>query len=277
MNLSFLNFVFWINYCTFALTMSQYADVILPLPLQGSFTYTLPKNLEALPQVGSRVIVPFGSRKFYTAIVVRLHNDTPPYQTKPISEVLDNSPIILPNQLHLWQWIADYYLCSLGDVFKAALPSGLKLESESTVLLNEDWEAETSFTPSEEKVWRALVNKSPKGTGLTLANLQKETNLKNVLPIVKCLLEKGAVRVKEELRRTYRPKTVICVRLTEAYSSEERMHEALDTLRRSPKQAELFTCFLEIASDSVEKQALLHKSGCSDAILRELCQKGIVT
>ena len=274
--MSFLNFVFWINYCTFALTMSQYADVILPLPLQGSFTYTLPKNLEALPQVGSRVIVPFGSRKFYTAIVVRLHNDTPPYQTKPISEVLDNSPIILPNQLHLWQWIADYYLCSLGDVFKAALPSGLKLESESTVLLNEDLEAETSFTPSEEKVWRALVNKSPKGTGLTLANLQKETNLKNVLPIVKCLLEKGAVRVKEELRRTYRPKTVICVRLTEAYSSEERMHEALDTLRRSPKQAELFTCFLEIASDSVEKQALLHKSGCSDAILRELCQKGIL-
>jgi len=275
--LSILNFVFRINYCTFALTMPQYADVILPLPLQGSFTYALPPNIEALSQVGSRVIVSFGRRKFYTAIIVRLHNDKPPYPTKPISEVLDNSPIILPCQLQLWQWIADYYLCSLGDVFKAALPSGLKLESESTVLLNDDWEADKPLTPSEEKVWRALTkDSSRKIAGLTLANLQKETGLKNVLPIVKNFLEKGAVRMKEELRRTYKPKTVICVRLTKAHSSEARIHEALDALRRSPKQAELFTCFLDMASDSIEKQALLQKSGCSDAILRELCQKGIL-
>lgn len=284
-NLSIMNFVFWINNCTFALTMPQYADVILPLPLQGSFTYALPPECRTLTQTGSRVIVPFGSRKFYTAIVVRLHNDTPSYPTKPISEVLDASPIILPNQLHLWQWIADYYLCSLGDVFKAALPSGLKLESESTVLLNEDWEAEMPFTPSEDKVWRVLEKK----TEQTLTNLQKETGLKNVLPIVKSLLEKGAVRMKEELRRTYKPKTVICVRLTETYTSEARMHEVLDALRRSPKQAELLCRYLELskASDAlaiqtpallaeVEKQDLLQKSGSASAILRELCHKGIL-
>lgn len=271
-----MNFVFWINYCTFALIMPQYADVILPLPLQSSFTYALPPDLEAQPQVGSRVIVPFGSRKFYTAIVVRLHNDLPPYPTKPVSEVLDASPIILKDQLYLWQWIADYYLCSLGDVFKAALPSGLKLESESTVLLNEDWEADSSFTPNEEKVWRALANKASKGAEQTLANLQKETGLKNVLPIVKSLLEKGVVRIKEELRRTYKPKTVTCVRLTEAYASEARLHDALDMLHRSPKQETLLACFLELANSSVEKQTLLQKAGCSDAILRELCQKGIL-
>ena len=127
-------------FCNFAPPMSQYADVILPLPLQSVFTYALPKDCETQPQVGSRVIVPFGSRKFFTAIVVRLHDETPSYPTKAISEVLDASPIILPEQLRLWKWIADYYLCTLGDVFKAALPSGLKLESESSVLLNEDWE-----------------------------------------------------------------------------------------------------------------------------------------
>ena len=269
--------------------MPQYADVILPLPLQSFFTYALPPLCETLPQVGSRVIVPFGSRKFYTAIVVRLHNDTPPYPTKPISEILDTSPIILQDQLRLWHWIADYYLCSLGDVFKAALPSGLKLESESTVLLNDDWEADSPLTLSEEKVWRALENKSPKGTEQTLANLQKETGLKNVLPIVKSLLEKGAVRMKEEIRRTYKPKTVMCVRLTETYTSEARMHEALDALSRSPKQTELLGQYLELSKASaalalqnrmllaeVEKQALLHVSGSTSAILRELCQKGIL-
>ena len=256
--------------------MQQYADVILPLPLQGTFTYALPTECETLPQLGCRVIVPFGSRKFYTAIVVRLHSDKPSYQTKPISEILDSAPVVLPGQMQLWRWIADYYLCALGDVFKAALPSGLKLESESTVLLNEDWEAETPFTPSEDKVWLALTIKGGRGSEQTLASLQKETGLKNILPVVKSLMEKGVVRVKGELRRTYKPKTVMCVRVAEIYSSEARMHEVLDLLHRSPKQEALLTCFLELATSSVEKQTLLQKSGCSDAILRELCQKGIL-
>ena len=106
--------------------MPQYVDVILPLPLQETFTYALPHNCETPPQVGCRVVVPFGSRKQYTAIVARLHSETPPYPTKPISEVLDATPVVLPEQMRLWQWISGYYLCSLGDVFKAALPSGLK-------------------------------------------------------------------------------------------------------------------------------------------------------
>ncbi|MBR6030867.1 MAG: primosomal protein N' [Bacteroidaceae bacterium] len=106
--------------------MPKYADVILPLPLQESFTYALPLQSDVLPQVGCRVIVPFGSRKTYTAIVVRLHSETPPYPTKTVSEVLDAAPVVLPEQLSLWQWIADYYLCSMGEVFKAALPAALK-------------------------------------------------------------------------------------------------------------------------------------------------------
>lgn len=190
-------------FCNFAPPMSQYADVILPLPLQSVFTYALSKDCETEPQVGSRVIVPFGSRKFYTAIVVRLHDETPSYPTKAISEVLDASPIILPEQLRLWKWIADYYLCTLGDVFKAALPSGLKLESESSVLLNEDWEEELSYTPSEKKVLEVLSAKK----GKTLASLQKETGVKSILPVVKSLLEKGAALMKEEIRRTRKRRT----------------------------------------------------------------------
>ena len=256
---------------TFVLTMPHYVDVILPLPLRGVFTYVLSRECEVQPQVGSRVIVPFGSRRFYTAIVVRLHDEMPSYFTKPISEVLDASPIILPEQLRLWQWIADYYLCSLGEVLKAALPSGLKLESESKVLINKEWEAEVPFSPSEERVWRAFGTKSE----MTLANLQKKSGKKSILPIVKSLLEKGAVQMKEELRRTYKPKTAMYVRLTEAYSSETRLHEVLDSLHRSPRQLALLTCFLEHAP-SFEKQTLLHKAGSTSSILRELCRKGIL-
>ena len=119
-------------FCTFASTMPQYADVILPLPLQGFFTYALPADCEIVPQVGCRVTVPFGSKKFYTAIVVRLHDEEPPYPTKPISEVLDAEPAVLPSQLRLWEWIADYYLCSVGDVFKAAIPAVLKPKGKPT-------------------------------------------------------------------------------------------------------------------------------------------------
>ena len=114
-------------FCTFALTMSRYADVILPLPLQEVFTYALPPESEGTAlRVGCRVIVPFGSKKTYTAIVVRLHDETPPYPTKPVQEMLDAEPVVLPEQMRLWRWISDYYLCPFGDVFKAALPSGLK-------------------------------------------------------------------------------------------------------------------------------------------------------
>ena len=251
--------------------MPQFADVIVPLPLQGSFTYAVPSEHQASLQVGCRVIVPFGNRKFYTAVVLRLHDEVPPYPTKAISEVLDSEPSVLPSQLRLWQWTSDYYLCSLGDVFKAALPSGLKLESESKVLLNKEWESPTSFTPNEEKVWQALCTKPE----MTLANLQKETGIKGILPVVRSLLEKGAALMKEELKRTYKPKMAIRVRVTEAYGAEAKQHEALDSLHHSPRQEALLACLIETGGDC-DKATLLQSSECSDAILRELCKKGIL-
>ena len=106
--------------------MAQFADVILPLPLEGIFTYRLPAAFAGLVQVGCRIIVPFGTTKFYSAIVVRLHDTPPSYNTKEATELLDSSPVVTPAQLKLWAWIADYYLCTIGDVYKAALPSGMK-------------------------------------------------------------------------------------------------------------------------------------------------------
>ena len=161
----------------------MYADVVLPLPLDGVYTYNIPADLELNVQVGCRVLVPFGTRKVYTAIVMRLHNVKPDYATKDILELLDQTPILLPDQLKLWQWIADYYLCSIGEVYKAALPSGLKLESESVVESNMDFEADHPLKPSEQLVMDALSD----GNGKKIGELQRSTDLQNVLPVVRRL------------------------------------------------------------------------------------------
>lgn len=107
----------------------NYADLILPLPLQGTFTYAVPVAMQATVQVGMRVLVPFGRNKTYLGIVARLHDEQPQgYEVKEISQLMDAEPVVTPGQLRLWQWISDYYLSPIGDVYKAALPAGLKAE-----------------------------------------------------------------------------------------------------------------------------------------------------
>ena len=242
--------------------MPKYADVIVPLPLQEAFTYAVPPECQPKIRVGQRVIVPFGSRKFYTAIVLRLHDDTPPYPTKPVSEILDTEPIVLQKQLQLWKWVSDYYLCSMGDVFKAALPSGLKLESESTILPNQDWQADAPLKPSEEKVWQALQPKTKrsKATGQTLANLQKATGLKNILPVVKSLLEKGAVQMKEELRRTHKPRATTQADeqspLKAAEMLTEAQQEAMDSITEQWQEKDV--CLLHGVTSSGKTEIYIH-------------------
>ena len=222
----------------------MYADVVLPLPLDGVYTYNIPADLETNVQVGCRVLVPFGTRKVYTAIVMRLHNVKPDYATKDILELLDQTPILLPDQLKLWQWIADYYLCSIGEVYKAALPSGLKLESESVVEANMDFEADHSLKPSEQMVMDVLSD----GNGKKVSELQRSTDLQNVLPVVRRLLDMGAVVIKEEVRRLYKPRLLHCVRLSEDFFDETKLVQLYDTLeKRSPKQFELLQAYLTLS------------------------------
>ena len=190
----------------------MYADVIVPLPLANSYTYQLPADMVGEVQVGSRVIVPFGQKRYYTAIVIRLHDKAPEggYTVKSVTEVLDPHPIVTPDQLKFWQWVADYYLCTLGDVYKAALPSGMKLESETLVEINPDFSPTgEKFTPNEEKIFFQLGNKKE----CTVASIEKETGIKNALPAINALLAKEAIFVKEEVKRTYKPKVEVRVRL----------------------------------------------------------------
>ena len=260
--------------------MEKFVDVILPLPLNACFTYALPPDMDGEVQIGCRVVVSFGKKKFYTGIVRNVHFLKPQdYEVKEVSAVLDTQPVLLPLQFKFWEWLADYYLCTQGDVYKAALPSGLKLESETVVELNSDFEATEPLTEREQKVFDLLTAEPEQ----TVTRLEKDSGLKNILSVVKSLLEKDALFVKEELKRTYKPKTETRVRLTEAARNERRLHFFFDELqRRAPKQLDLLMKYIELSGclggrtvKEVPKAELLQRSGATPAVFNALVEKGV--
>lgn len=259
--------------------MKKYIDVILPLPLPKSFTYSLPDEGADEVQIGCRVIVPFGRKKFYTAIVQNVHYCAPTgYEVKEITTILDTSPILLPRQFKFWEWLSEYYLCTQGDVYKAALPSGLKLESETIVEYNPDFEAESSLPEREQKILD-LLSTDPQQC---VTQLEKESGIKNILIVIKSLLDKEAIFVKEELRRTYKPKTEARVRLTPSASNERRMRMLFDELARAPKQLALLMKYVELSGvlgsgvlKEVSKKKLLQLTSASPAIFNGLVERNV--
>ena len=261
--------------------MKHYVDVLLPLPLANWYTYSLPESLEGQVQTGSRVIVPFGKKKFYTALVANVHYCPPEgYEIKEVTEVLDTRPVLLPQQFRLWKWMASYYLCTMGDVYKAALPSGMKLESETIVTANPDYEATTPLTPREQQVLD-LLTQDPEQC---ITQLEKRLNVtRNILPVINNLLAKGAISVKEELKRNYKPKTEIRVKLSPDCQTEERLHQLFDELGRAPKKLALLMKYLELSGffadkaslREVSKKELLTRADATPTIFNGLVEKGI--
>ena len=259
----------------------KYADVILPLPLENTYSYLIPAELEASVSVGCRVVVQFGLKRFYTAIVinVRERQTDDNIELKEISSLIDAKPIVFPLQLKFWQWIVTYYICKLGDVYKAALPSGLKLESETIVEINEDYEAEEKLRPHEQ----TILDSFGKETSLSISQIEHRSGLKNVLNVVASLMAKGAVEISEQLKQGFRSKTETYIRLAEKCNDEQKLHEALDSLHRSARQEHLLLAFLELSHDfdgspvqEVTRHYLLEHSACSVAILNGLLKRGFL-
>ena len=259
--------------------MKKFADVILPLPLPKHFTYSLPEEMAEEVQIGCRVIVPFGRKKFYTAIVYNIHYSAPEgYETKEVTTILDTKPILLPLQFKFWEWLSSYYLCTQGDVYKAALPSGLKLESETIVEYNPDFECSVPLSDREQTLINLLENK----TEQTVSQLEKDSGLKNLLPIIKSLLDKEAIFVKEELKRSYQPKLEIRVRLTDAAKDEAYLHKQFTDLARAQKQLALLMKYLELSHflsggilKEVSKKELIKKAEASPAAFNGLVEKKV--
>lgn len=262
--------------------MNRFADVILPLPLYRYFTYRIPADMQGRLRQGHRVVVSFGRAKFYTAIVVALHDTEPQgYEVKEIATLLDDEPIVLRPQLKFWEWIADYYLCSVGDVYKAALPSGLKLESETSLAINPDFEEAVDERLSERE---AILMQALSTQGrLTVHELEKQTGLRNTLPVLRRLVEREAIFVSERIRSNYKPKTEVCVRLSFEQGNQEALRSAFELVKRSKQQETLLLSFLDLSHFmqpgnyvEVSRTALLERAGVSAAVLAGVVNKGIM-
>ncbi|MCF0218610.1 MAG: primosomal protein N' [Muribaculaceae bacterium] len=259
----------------------MFAQVLLPLPLQGEFTYHIPAALEGLVMPGHRVIVPFGRKKFYTGIVSSVVPTHPEgvSEFKDIDRILDDSPIVRHPQLKFWQWLSDYYLCTPGEVFRAALPAGLKIESESFVEVNEDYE-ESPEKPLTEREVMVLSHLSVAERKVSLDSLAEITGNAACAQIVASLLDKGAVRIAENLVERYRAKRETYVELTLPRGNNDELHRAFDAVQRSEQQQRALMALLDLSGfmkagplKEVTRQALQDKANVSRAVVDALVHK----
>ena len=259
--------------------MPKFAETLLPLALPGTYTYRIPEGMRL--SIGMRVLVPFGRKKIFTAIVVTLHDREPAgYDVKEILGTLDDKPILRHPQLDFWQWIADYYLCSMGEVYKAALPTGLKVESETTISANPDFEESEPGQLTDHE--RVILDFTAQRGRVQIAEIARATGFKTVERNVSHLLDMDALHVSERVVDNYRPKTEACVRLTIARDDEEKLHQFFDQLKRAPKQESLLLAYLDMSrwlqsgeTREVSKENLLKRAGVSGAVLHEAVKRGL--
>lgn len=254
-----------------------YIDVILPVPLEKLFTYSITEAEASFLQVGMRVAVPFGKTKMYTALVHSIHTNKPlVYEAKDIHQILDETPIVNPEQLSFWQWISNYYMCTLGDVMRAALPSAFLLESETIISKNNEKEiANEDLKDDEFLVYEALQYQS----SLKIQDLISILDKKNVLPVIKRLLEKEAIHLQEEIYEKYKPKYVRYVKLHSDYTSETSLQNVLEALNRAPKQKQVIMTLFMLSAKSnkpIKVAELTEASQASSAIIKTLVDKGIL-
>lgn len=261
-----------------------YAEVLLPLPLTGFFTYKVPDMMAEAIRPGCRVVVPFGRTKFYTGIVAGLTPRRPEgFETKEISQLLDSEPIVRHPQMKFWEWIADYYLCSAGEVFRAAVPAGLKLESETVVEVNLDFEEDPGDRLSERDLLvMNAVRRVPKKA--TLAAVARETGFRNTSAIVARLVERDALMVSENLVERYKTRKIEMVEMAIERGDSAALHAAFDSVKGAPKQEKALLTLIELSgfmrqgSDlcEVTRADLLDRSGVTSPIIIALENKGIV-
>lgn len=256
-----------------------FADIILPLYLHQTLTYAVPDEYAPAIAPGKRVLVQLGKQKIYSGIVLQLHNNNPGLnEIKNIISVIDDYPVVTPLQIELWQWISQYYLCTLGETMAAALPSALKLHSETTIVLNTELnENFLHLTEQEYIITETLQDKK----ALTLKEISRLVDRKNVFHIVQSLLNKNLVYVKEDVVEKFKPKLATFLIRSENANEESFLHEQMNVLeKKSPKQLDLLMHFLKLemqsADKKIEKGKLLKASGLTDAVLNGLIKKNIL-
>ena len=251
-----------------------YIDVILPIPIQKTFTYSVTNEEANFLKEGMRVAVSFGKTKMFTALVFKIHENAPTlYEAKEIHQILDEQPLVNNLQLKHWQWISTYYMCSLGDVFRAALPSAFLLESETIVYKNEAFSNVDILEDDEFLIFEALQHQSQ----LTIHQVVDILGKKKVMPTVNELIKKSAIYIKEQIYEQYKPKLVKYVRLHASYNSDESLNALLEELSRAKKQRDAVLTFFQLSTTKkpIKAKDLETKASVSASILKSLVDKNI--
>ncbi|WP_026934579.1 replication restart helicase PriA [Christiangramia echinicola] len=256
--------------------MSYFADLILPLPLDNRFTYSLTEEESRFIQPGMRLAVQFGKNRIYTGIVAEVHQIPPEvYEAKPIHQILDEKPLLTQNQLKFWTWLSAYYLCTEGEVMRAALPGAFLLESESIVKLSKDVEIASEVLNDDEYL---VIEALQRQSSMKIQEIEQLLDRKKVLPVINKLVSKGLVDLNQEIYEQFKPKEIRYVRLNPTYEAEAEMHKLLDELSRAPKQREILLSYFAITAKSkksLKVKNLLKESGASSAVLKSLIDKDI--
>ncbi|MES2851514.1 MAG: DEAD/DEAH box helicase, partial [Bacteroidota bacterium] len=254
----------------------HFVEVILPLSLAKTFTYSVSEAEFHYIKIGMRLAVPFGKSKIYTALVIEIHQNKPTlYEAKEIHQILDEKPIVTKIQIAHWQWIASYYMCAIGDVYRGAMPSALLLESETIISQKTDLVVDTSLLSDDEfLVYEALQQQS----SLKVQDIMAILNKKNIFPVIQKLIDKNILVLQEEIQETYKPKLVRYVRLHPKYESNEGLSELLETLKSANKQKEIVLNYFQLSA--VEKKPitvkkLVEAANSSSAVVKALIEKEI--
>ncbi|MCZ8227783.1 primosomal protein N' [Flavobacterium sp.] len=253
-----------------------FVEVILPLALAKTFTYQVSETEYHFIKKGMRLAVPFGKSKIYTAIAVELHQNNPVlYQAKEIHQILDHEPIVTSIQIDHWFWIATYYMCSIGEVYRGAMPSALLLESETVVTAQSSSVVdEIQLSDEEYLVYQALQQQS----SLKIDDIIAVLNKKNVFPIIHKMIDKNILVLQEEISESYKPKLVRYIRLHSQYNSQDGLAALLEQLKNANKQKEIVLQYFQLnASDKkpIPVKKLIESAKVTSATIKTLIDKGI--
>lgn len=256
--------------------MHYFVEVIVPLALDPTFTYRINEVEFDFIQVGMRVAVPFGRNKVYTALVVEKHHRQPAvYEAKDIHEIIDIEPVVTPAQIKFWTWLAEYYMCTLGDVYKGAMPSRLLLESETIIQWNDKVTLSVEdLDDAEYLLYEAMQIQSI----LKLDEVIAILNRKKVFPVINSLLTKGAILLQEEMVEKYKPKQIRYVRLVEEYLQEDGLTKLMELVNRAVKQRELILKYFQLQAvqkNPISVKQLIEEGESSQAIINALIEKGV--
>jgi len=253
-----------------------FVEVILPLSLAKTFTYSISEAEFNYLNIGMRVAVPFGKSKIYTALAIAIHQNKPTlYDAKEIHQILDEFPVVTLIQISHWQWIASYYMCAIGDVYRGAMPSALLLESETLISQNNNEVIDTSQLSDDEfLIYEALQQQS----SLKVQDIIAILNKKSIFPVIQKLIDKNILVLQEEMQESYKPKLVRYIRLHPQYDSNKGLSELLESLKNANKQKAVVMRYFQLSASEkkpISAKKLVDEANSSTAIIKALIEKEI--